>query len=79
MSNANEEHRTSNIERYVLSIILSAIASSRNPTAPRQNPTGSSRNVWWVNAVIVPTVNASAASPINAQQMLRMAAIIIRS
>ena len=78
MSNANEEHRTSNIERYVLSIILSAIANSRNPTAPRQNPTGSSRNVWWVNAVIVPTVNASAASPINAQQMLRMAPIIIR-
>ena len=28
-------------------IIRSAIANSRNPTAPRQNPTGSSRKTRW--------------------------------
>ena len=49
------------------SIILKAIAKSRNPTAPRQNPTGSSRIAWWVNAANVPTQNASAARPINSQ------------
>src|SRR5579862_2151739 len=32
-------------EHHRLSIIRIAIAKSRNPTAPRQKPTGSSRNV----------------------------------
>jgi hypothetical protein len=54
----------------------SAIANNRKPTAPRQNPTGSSRNARWENAVNVPTVKASAASPINNQQTFRMVRII---
>lgn len=59
-----------------LSIIRKAIANSRKPTAPRQKPTGSSRKARWENAVNVPTVNASAASPIRNQQTFRMARII---
>jgi hypothetical protein len=58
--------------QFVGSIIRSAIANRRNPTAPRQNPTGSSRKVVCANAVAVPTENASAASAINTQQMFRM-------
>src|SRR4051812_43193856 len=38
-----------------VSIIRIAIANSRKPTAPRQKPTGSSRNVWCANATMVPT------------------------
>src|SRR6266542_1653673 len=59
-----------------LSIVRSAMANSRKPTAPRQYPTGSSRNVWCAKATTVPTVNASAASPISSQQSVRMRAII---
>ena len=57
-----------------LSIILSAIANSRNATAPRQYPTGSSRNTRCLNASVAPTTNASAARPINSQHNVRMVA-----
>src|SRR5204862_5116328 len=61
---------------HLLSIVRSAIAKRRNPIAPRQYPTGSSRKVVCMKAFAVPTQKASAARPINAQQTVRMAAII---